>query len=256
MAVRSPTSAALGRSCWMRAPRPAELSPTRGDGTPLALAALVSDVKAGGGSAAPGDDGARVALGLLAAGAATCAGTDAGADTGTSAGDGTVNGASAGAGTGELSAAAVASLAIGDEAAQECATPCHPGDNTNFKRQTARQAYCPLREGRGERSAAIKNNSDYAAFVSEGSVATGGEGALLLPASAVAGALPASAVAGALSASSTGPVLAGTTGGQASIVRVHALARRRLTQLELEALERASADGLAPAAAARPRGQG
>ena len=85
MAVRSPTTAALGRSCRMRAPRPAKLSPARGDGTPLALAALVSDVEAGGGSAAPGDDGATVALGLLAAGAGTGAGTDTGAGTGTSA---------------------------------------------------------------------------------------------------------------------------------------------------------------------------
>jgi hypothetical protein len=64
MAVRSPTTAARGRSCRMWAPRPAELSPARGDGTPLALAPLVSDVEAGGGSAAPGDDGATVALGL------------------------------------------------------------------------------------------------------------------------------------------------------------------------------------------------
>ena len=109
------------------------------------------------------------------------AGPDAGASAGTSAG----TSAGDGAGAGELSAAAAASLAIGDEAAQECATPCRPGDNTNFKRQTAEQAYCPLREDRGERSAAINKNSDYAAFVSEGSVAAGGGGAL--PASAVAG---------------------------------------------------------------------
>ena len=175
---------ALGRSCRMRAPLPVELSPTRGDGTPLALAALGSDVEAGGGSAA-GDDGAGVALELLAAGAGTSAGTDAGAGTATSVGDGTGDGASAGAGAGELSAAVAASLAIGDEVAQECATPCHPGDNTNFKRQTAEQAYCHLREGGGERSIAINKNSDYAAFVSEGSVAASGEGAL--HASTVAG---------------------------------------------------------------------
>jgi hypothetical protein len=221
MAVRSPTTAALGRSCRMRAPRPAELSPARGDGTPLALAALVSDVEAGGGSAAPGDDGATVALGLLAAGAGTGAGTDAGAGTGTSASDGTGDGASAGAGAGELSAVPTASsLAIGDEEAQECAAPGRPGDNTNFKRQTAKQAYCPLREGKGERSAPIYKISDHAAFVLGGSVAAGGGGALLLPASAVAGALPASTVAGALSASSAGLMLAGATGGQASVVRV------------------------------------
>jgi hypothetical protein len=124
MVVRSPTTTALGRSCRMWAPRPAELSPARGDGTPLALVALVSDVEVGGGSAAPGDDGATVALGLLVAGAGTGAdtgaGTDASAGTGTSASDGTGDGA--GAGAGELSVVPTASsLAIGEEEAQEFA---------------------------------------------------------------------------------------------------------------------------------------
>jgi hypothetical protein len=67
----------------------------------------------------------------------------------------------------------------------------HAADNTNFTRQTARQACCPLREGRGERSAHISTHihkiSDYAAFVSEGSVAAGGGG--VLPESAVVGGL-------------------------------------------------------------------
>ena len=110
MAARSPTTSALGRSCRMRAARPAGLSPARGDGTPLALAALASDVEAGGGNAA-GDDEAGVALWLPTTGA------------------------------GEPSAAATASLTIGDEEAQEYAdfvAAYHATDNTNDTRQTAR----------------------------------------------------------------------------------------------------------------------
>ena len=99
----------------------------------------------------------------------------------------------------------MASLGTGDEAAQECATLCHPSDNTSFKRQNAKQAYCPLREGTGERSAAINKNSDHATFVSEGSVAAGDGGAL-----------SANAVAG-------GSLLTSATRGQTSIVRVQAL---------------------------------
>ena len=97
--ARSPMTVALGRSCRMRAARPAELSPARCDGTPFALAALASDVEAGGGSAA-GDDGTGVALWLPATGAGTGASADngAGADSGTD--DGASNGSSAGAGAG------------------------------------------------------------------------------------------------------------------------------------------------------------
>ena len=134
------------------------------------------------------------------------------AGAGAGAGDGDGDGASAGAGAGELSAAVVASLGTGDEAAQECATPCHPSDNTSFKRQNAKQAYCPLREGTGERSAAINKNSDHATFVSEGSVAAGDGGAL-----------SANAVAG-------GSLLTSATRGQTSIVRVQALVWRWLAQ--------------------------
>ena len=91
----------------------------------------------------------------------------------------------------------------------------------NYTRQTARQAYCPLREGRGEQSAHIHKIGDYAAFVSEGSVAAGGGGAL-----------PESAVAG-------GPLLAGTAEGrgreamvEAAAVRIQAWFRRALGRWE------------------------
>jgi hypothetical protein len=47
MAARSPATAALGRSCRMQGARLAGLSPARGDGKPLALAALLSDVAIG-----------------------------------------------------------------------------------------------------------------------------------------------------------------------------------------------------------------